>query len=392
MEKASVVTSELFTGQFIFLNALFALVYSNIAFFFVYPLFLESIGESKASIGWIMGALPLSTVVVRPLMPEVLRRLGQRKTMGLGLVVIFAASASYHLISRAGLLLFLVRILHGLGFSAFVAASYTAAAHMVPSRRRAEAFGYIGALILTCVASAPVLGERLIHGFGYPALFHSAAATAFLGMVVLTFIRTWNEPPPEKSLADGLRNLLHNRSLWLVLAATLLFVNTNATLLTFIALYGEEQGISGPIYYAWIALLAVCIRVFGSKLMDRHGKKSFSGAAFLLLGIGMLLMSLGLYSTHLYLISSILYGTGLGYLYPGLNALAVDQAEPEERAIVMSLFTAVVDSGLMLGAVVSGFLADNFGLARMFTIVGSVALLGMVIITRRPVYENPPGH
>ena len=377
----------LFTGQFVYLNVLFGLVYSNIAFFFVYPLFLESLGESTIIIGWVMGALPLSTVLVRPFMPYVIGRIGQQRAIGIGLIIIFASSLAYHLISHVTWLLFTIRILHGIGFSAFVAAAFTAAAHMVPPSRRAEAFGYIGALILSCVAAAPVMGERLVRGFGYPALFHGAAASAFLAMAVIFFARQWREPPAAQENVHDFQAALRNSSFQLVLLATLLFVNANATLLTYISLYGREQGFSGPVFFSWAAALAVAIRLFGSRLMDRYGKKIIAAGAFGLLGAGMLLITQMHHSAFIYIAAILSYGIGLGYLYPGMNALAVDQAEPPQRAIMMSLFTAVFDSGFMLGAVLSGFLAALLELQNMFLLIGLSPFLGVYLVTRPKLLE-----
>ncbi|NIQ87720.1 MAG: MFS transporter, partial [Deltaproteobacteria bacterium] len=53
-------------GPFLFLNVLMFLVFSNIAIFYLYPIYLQAIGSSKTTIGWVMGLMPISTVVSRP--------------------------------------------------------------------------------------------------------------------------------------------------------------------------------------------------------------------------------------------------------------------------------------------------------------------------------------
>ncbi len=370
--------AKLFNAQFLFLNGLFVLVYSNISFFFLYPLFLESLGGSKTLIGWVMGTLPASTVVIRPLMPALIKKFGLVPTMRLGLIVIFLASTGYHLIHEISWQLFAVRVIHGFGFSAFVASSFTAAASIIPTHRRAEGFGYLGALILACVAAAPILGEQLVSGFGYPAIFHSAAATAFFSMILASFLAKKDSAASDSAVA-GIGNVIRNPSLWLVLLCTILFVNTNATMLTYVALSGTQRGFSGPAFYGAAAIIAVLVRLFGSKLLDIHGKKLFAQYSFFSLGSGMILFALD-GGTAAYIFSALLFGTGLGYLYPAMNALAVDQAGPGEGAAVMSLFTLIFDAGFMLGAVLSGFLADLMSLNSMFMVTGISALLGTAIV------------
>ena len=45
--------SRAWIGPFLFLNALIFLVFSNIAFFYLYPLLLKAMGSSKTTIGWV---------------------------------------------------------------------------------------------------------------------------------------------------------------------------------------------------------------------------------------------------------------------------------------------------------------------------------------------------
>ncbi|UCG13523.1 MAG: MFS transporter [Deltaproteobacteria bacterium] len=374
-------TSGPWIGPFLFLNTLIFLVFSNIAFFYLYPLYLQAIGSSKTTIGWVMGLMPISTVVTRPFMGKLVTSRGEQKVILLGLIIVFFSSLAYHELQRVGWPMVLVRVSHGVGFSAFISASYTAVAQWVPPNRRGQAYSYTGATILAAVALMPLAGEHIVKGFGYPALFNGAAAAVFLA-ALLTFApaagRKLAPSSYEGSLLYG--PLLKRRSTGLLLLAILLFVQGHATVLNFIALQAKQLGLPPGYYFAVAASLAFILRLVAGSLIDRYGKKRFMKASYILFGAGICFIPLISYPPAFY-VSTLLYGTGLAFLFPAAIALAADQARtPEELPGMMSLATAVFDLGFISGTVLSGWFADLFSLDILFLCVGALSFVGFAVI------------
>jgi len=374
-------------GPFLVLNILMFLVFSNIAFFYLYPLYLQAIGSSKTTIGWVMGLMPISTVISRPFMGKLVARRGEQWVILLSLVVIFFSSLGYHGLQRVAWPMMLVRVLHGIGFSAFISASYTAVAQRVPPNRRGQAYSYIGATMLAAVALIPLAGEQLVKGFGYAGLFNGAAAVVFLaGLLAFT-------PSTSGSLASSgyqgpLRYgpLLRRRSVCLLLAAILLFVQGQATVFNFIALQAAGLGLPPGYYFAVAASLAFILRLVAGSFIDRYGKKRFMKSSYLLFGIGICSIPYISYPPAFYL-STLLFGAGLAFLFPAAIALAADQAEkPEELPGVMSLATAVFDLGFISGSLISGWFAEIFSLDILFISVGALCFIGFALMFT-PIYE-----
>lgn len=357
------------------------LVFSNIAIFYLYPIYLQAIGSSKTTIGWVMGLMPISTVVSRPYMGKLVARRGEQWVLLLGLSIIFFTTLAYHGLKQVGWPMLLVRVSHGVGFSAFIAASYTAVAQWVPARRRGQAYSYIGATILAAVALMPLAGEHLIEGFGYPALFNGAAATVLLA-AILTFT-----PATSRALASGSYEgsvlygpLLRRRSTCLLLLAILLFVQGHATVLNFVALQADRLGLPPGYYFTVAASLAFILRLVAASFIDRYGKKRFMKVSYVSFGIGICSIPLISYPPAFYA-SAFFYGAGLAFLFPAAVALAADQAqEPEELPGMMSLATAVFDLGFISGSVISGWFADLFSLDILFLGVGALSFLGFVLM------------
>jgi MFS family permease len=275
----------------------------------------------------------------------------------------------------------LVRVAHGIGFSAFISASYTAVAQWVPPNRRGQAYSYIGATILAAVALIPLAGEQLIKGFGYPALFNGAAAVVFLAGL-LTFTPVTSHSMTSGGYEGSLRYgpLLKRRSVCLLLAAILLFVQGHATVLNFIALQATRLGLPPGFYFAVAASLAFILRLVAGSFIDRYGKKRFMKSSYLFFGVGICSIPYISYLPAFY-VSTLLYGAGLAFLFPAAIALAADQAEkPEELPGMMSLATAVLDLGFISGSVISGWFADLFSLDILFISVGALSFVGFILM------------
>ena len=366
---------------FLFLNVLMFLVFSNIAFFYLYPLYLQAIGSSKTTIGWVMGFMVISTVVSRPFMGKLVARRGEQWVILLGLIIIFFSSLGYHGLQRVAWPMILVRVAHGIGFSAFITASYTAVAQRVPPSRRGQAYSYIGASILAAVALIPSAGEQLVKGFGYAALFNGAAAVVFLaGLLAFTpgTSRSIGSSDYQGSLRFG--PLIRRRSVCLLLLAILLFVQGHATVLNFIAMQAAGLGLPPGYYFAVAASLAFILRLVAGSFIDRYGKKRFMKSSYLFFGIGICSIPYISYPPAFYL-STLLYGAGLAFLYPAAIALAADQAEKaEELPGMMSLATAVFDLGFISGSVISGWFADIFSLDILFISVGALCFVGFALM------------
>jgi MFS family permease len=374
-------------GPFLFLNILMFLVFSNIAFFYLYPLYLQAIGSSKTTIGWVMGLMPISTVISRPFMGKLVARRGEQRVILFGLLIIFFSSLSYHGLQRVAWPMMLVRIMHGIGFSAYISASYTAVAQWVPPTRRGQAYSYVGATILAAVALVPLAGEYLVAGFGYPALFNGAAAVVFLAGLV-AFTPATRRRIGSSSYGGSLHYgpLLRRRSVCLLLVAILLFVQGHATVLNFIALQAAGLGLPPGYYFAAAASLAFTLRLLAGSLIDRYGKKRFMKSSYLFFGIGICSIPYISYTPAFY-VSTLLYGAGLAFLFPAAIALAADQAEkPEELPGMMSLATAVLDLGFISGSVVSGWFADIFSLHILFISVGCLCFVGFALMFT-PIHE-----
>ena len=181
------------THKLAIINILTFLVFSNTAFFYMYPIYLSSLDVSKTAIGLIMGIYSVASSVVRPFAGKSIDRVGEKLVLMSGLFLILVCSLLYHFVPGITSATFVLRILHGIGFSAFIAAAFSTIAKFTPSEIRGRAFSYNSAAILAALGSVPLAGEHLMDAFGHPAIFHGGAAATFLAFSLLLFTKKWKK-------------------------------------------------------------------------------------------------------------------------------------------------------------------------------------------------------
>jgi MFS family permease len=91
-----------------------------------------------------------------------------------------------------------------------------------------------------------------------------------------------------------------------------------------------------------------------------------------------------------WLLGSFLLGLGTALVYPTLLAAVSDVAHPEWRASAVGVYRLWRDGGYALGAVLSGVLADLFGLKLAVVAVGVITFLSGVV-TAIFMYETLVG-
>ena len=68
-------------------------------------------------------------------------------------------------------------------------------------------------------------------------------------------------------------------------------------------------------------------------------------------------------------------GTGRGVLNTTLMALSIRYFAPEERATAMGVYQAIYSVGMLLGPLISGFLAESLGFASIFYVSAILCLI-----------------
>ncbi|MFI1164621.1 MFS transporter [Streptomyces sp. NPDC020801] len=121
---------------------------------------------------------------------------------------------------------------------------------------------------------------------------------------------------------------------------------------------------------------------------DRAGRKHLITAGMLLQAAAIALVALGT-TFGVWATAQILLGVGTALVYPTLLAVIGDVAHPAWRARAVGVYRLWRDVGFAVGALLSGLLADAYGLTTaIWAVAALTAVSGLLVAVR--MYETHP--
>jgi len=357
---------------------------SSFAAFFTLPLFIQDLGGSKADIGVLMGAFALASVLCRPWVSTMVDRFGRRRSYTVGSLIMTLLPLCYLFIEScedlsACYAVFLgMRIIHGVGLAICFTAAFTFVADIVPQERLNEGIGVFGISGLTGLGLGPALAEPVIGHLGFSAFFLTASAVAGIGLVChlpLADSFTFSRQSPRVSFLQVLRT---RKNALVALLSFLFGVGISASGNFVFPFVEERQYVMVSAYFLSYSAAAILTRLLGGRLADRVGEERVMPYAFVIAGLGFLVLLLPAGSAVLFP-AGLLCGCGHGFLFPCLNAMAVRREPAHLRGKVTGAFTGSIDAGVFLGSILLGYLGEWLGFGPLFISAAVVLFLGLAV-------------
>ena len=206
--------------------------------------------------------------------------------------------------------------------------------------------------------------------------FQTPEASSQLSFAQILLLTSWKDRALFAVSQAGLVNNLNDGMVWglvpILLAGAGLPVEQIALIAaTYPGVWGISQLLTGA-------------------LSDRWGRKRLIVAGMWVQAAGIGLFVVGT-SLRWWLAGSILLGLGTALVYPTLLAAVSDVAHPEWRASAVGVYRLWRDGGYAVGALLSGVLADAFGLSAAIATIGLLTFLsGVVVAGMRPSPSASP--
>lgn len=341
------------------------------------PLYIED--RPDWQIGLVVGAIGVSSVLVRPFTGRWVDRLGRRRFMIGGAVMVMSSLLAYGL-SEALPALVAVRLFHGIGMALFTTAGLAMAADIAPERRRGEAMGYFAMVNSASQIYAPALGFAIADRLGFGPMFVFGAASAALALAGSLALRE-----PERARRGGGDSGLFAMA---ALAPCLVFLSLTATMggvQAFLPLMADARQLGNPgLFFTLFGVALVLNRVYAGRLADARGRGAVVIPGLALTSMAMVGLAF-VDARWLFLFIAIVFGTAFAMGHTGLLALVVDRSDPAERGAAMAMFALTWDVGAALGSLILGGVLDltNFTTVYLLTASFTAAALAL-FVTRLP--------
>lgn len=369
--------------------------------FLLFPLFVRALGGDELAIGMVLGSGLAVSVALRPAVGTLLDRVGRRRVLIWGGMANVLSFPAFLLVGDTGPWLYLVATFHLVAGGALFASYFTYAADLVPAGRRVEGIAIFGVAGMAPNGLGPWLGETVIARVGFAGFFLVATVFALVSLALTTSIED-RVPDPAHAMVgahrrpvrDMARLVLHG-GLLPVLGATALFGAGINAAFYFVAPFTRDLQIAqaAPFFIAY-ALTTIALRVVGRRLPDRVGAHPIAIPSFGVFALGLAALCL-LPRAGVLVAAGMACGAGHGSLFPVLNGLAVARTPARFHGTVVSLYTAALDGGGVLGTPLCGALAHVFGYRTMFAVMAAASLAGLLLMTgdarRMPAHLGAPG-
>ena len=388
MEKTKVQSKSnesLWSKEFILITL------SNLFLFFSFqmliptmPRYMEESGGDQFAVGLVVGIFTISALLIRPFAGKALDTLNRKYVLLIGLII-FAISAFSYQWTTTVLLILSLRFIHGIGWGITTTSFGTIVADIIPSKRRGEGMGYYGLSSTLGMALAPLIGIWIMNTKGFSFLFVTAAILALITLILTQFNTyskghqlTEEQEQSEAKKASLLDGLMEKRALFPSFLI-LLFAITYGGVVTFITIYGKEQGIENVgWFFMGNAFMVMLSRPIAGKIFDKKGHQAVLIPGVLLATIGLLILS---YTTNVMLLvlASLFFGLGFGTIQPSLQAWTINKVPPHRRGAANATFFSAFDLGIGIGSMTLGIVAKWTSYSTMYRL--STILFGIFIIT-----------
>ena len=117
-------------------------------------------------------------------------------------------------------------------------------------------------------------------------------------------------------------------------------------------------------------------------LSDRIGRKPLIAGGMFVQATALAMVAVG-HDFGMWLAAVVLLGAGTAMVYPTLLASIGDVAHPEWRARSVGIYRLWRDGGFAVGALLSGLIADAYGIPAAVAVVAALtALSGVIVVVR----------
>jgi DHA1 family multidrug resistance protein-like MFS transporter len=376
---------------FIFISSFF--FWAAIYFYApVLPTYAESMGASLTMVGVIGAAYALPQLIFRIPAGIWSDSLGRRKPLIIGGILLVLLGAVGLRVSPNPWSLSLSRGLAGIGAASWVVfIVYTVSFY--PENKTIHVVGILNFVLNGALTVTTAIGGLVADVWGERSAFLTAAILAFVALLPLLFTREYQTPKTQGFSWRDFGQVTRRPLLIAVsIMGILVFFAEFATVFGFIPIYAAGIGASDT-ELGILVMLAMGVSMVGSlvvaPMVQRWGHVFTLVLGSIMLGLSLLAVPF-IDSIALLDVTQVLNGMGWGMLSTQLMALSIYDTTPRWRATAMGFFQAVYAIGMLTGPLVSGLLANSFGLAVIFYFSSAVCLvvIGMAYLPFLPRQQS----
>ncbi|WP_340160283.1 MFS transporter [uncultured Hoeflea sp.] len=351
------------------------------------PTIADSLGVSLPSAGLLVSLYALGVTIGAPVLTALTGGL-PRKTLLLGLLLLFIVGNTFAAFAPGYGSLIVARFITGLAHGVFFAIASTIATSLVTREKESSAIAMVFMGLTVALVTGVPLGTWVGQTFGWQSTFLGVVALGLVGLVASAILVPSNLPqsPPPSLRAQA--EVLTSPRLLLVYLITAVGYGGNFVAFTFLApMLTGVTGLSAGAVSLVILLYGASVaagNILGGKLSDRVGP--VPALTLIFIGLALMLTAFGLALSYpIAAIAVVALWGGFAFAnVPPLQTYVVQiarEVSPAAVDVASGLNIGAFNLGIALGAWSGGLVVENLGLAAT-PFVGAVAVIAGIGLTR----------
>ncbi|MCU6668190.1 MFS transporter [Enterobacteriaceae bacterium H4N4] len=246
---------------------------------------------------------------------------------------------------------------------------------LVDKEHAGKVIAWVGTAMFAAMALGGPVGTLLFNAYGFKAI---ALLTLLLPLLVLVYLSRMPAVPAHPHAARASFASVM-QAVWLPGLGAALASTGYCTILAFSSLYYSAMHWQ-PIWMAFTAfgVALIIARTVAGHLPDRFGGARIALIFVLVQAAGMFLIWLA--STSLVAsVGAAFAGFGYSLVYPGLGIEAISGSSPQNRGMVMGIYTAFLDVAMAIGSPALGWIGSHLGLNAIF-LTGALVVLSTAVV------------
>lgn len=345
----------------------------------ILPLYIaDTYGVGKHTIGFVLSGYTVAMMLVRPFSGYFVDSFPRKRVLLLFYSLLFIIFGFY-LIGCSLLVFAIIRTLHGAPYGATTIANSTVAIDVLYPTRRAEGIGYYGLSNNLATALSPSVGIFIYEWTNnFQLLFVISMVIAGLGLLTASSIKIRERQTIKRDKISFDRFFLVKG--WSQAIIICCFGLSYGVLSTYLAIYGKEKlGMTEGtgLYFMILSIGLMLSRIQGGRAL-RDGKITQNAAV----GVSISVFGYALFASvpdmWAYYASALIIGLGNGHMFPAVQTMFINLAPNSQRGTANSTLYTSWDTGVGIGIITGGILAETFGYSSAFCMGAIVNLFGVI--------------
>jgi len=331
-------------------------------------IYVHKVGGSTGLSGALVSIFAFAAILGRVMSGILSDKYGKRRILLFGAALLLIGVV-LPIILPSLQLLFLFRIIQGLGFAFLTTAASAVAADNIPLSRMGEGIGYFGMGQSLAIAFGASFGVWLVFGGNYKFMFGGLSVISFVILILTYFCRDTKKEMIITANVEKNKGKNYKPSLiWQVFeynAVTPSVIQIVSSFgfsihIVFITLYAVQKGFLHPTGFFTCAAAAMIVsRLTAGWLIDKYNTLTIL-IPIQLMGVLSFVFVAFTDLPSLYYAAGFLYGLSVGIGMPLLNTAAIKRSNPARWGAANATYYLSGDIAIALGTIFWGLIISRY--------------------------------